>query len=269
MRIVRFLSLSDLKLALDDLHSKRSIALTSSATGRSYEPMLLKRRDAVNALPAAFLGGKPLTAELSEKDEIHDGHGGAVWFVTEGYLRNPRTSPEQLEAIKRIRAAFIPTLKDLSASYATEAEAAIKRKPALVTLEADLKLFPIAGGLTLRDWVTDFLDAGQSLSELLSDRADVDDSGRKDAGKLRSETVGLLNRFRGALADEVDDNTALPRNLDQQVFAYFDELEGMRAASLAAAAAAAKAARVAAAAVPVPAPATAAAPAKPAKTVPT
>ena len=269
MRILRFSTLSDLKLALDDLTTKRSSALTSSATGKSYEPMLLKRRDAVNALPSAFLGGKPLAVELGEMDDRHDGFGGAVWFVTEGYVRNPKTPTEQLDAIKRIRAAFIPALGDLTASYATEAEAAIKRKPDLVTLKADLTLFPIAGGLTLLDWVTDFLDAGQSLSELLSNRADVDESGRKDASKLRSQTIGLLNRFRGALADEVEDNTALPRNLDQQVFGYFDELESMRAASLAAAAAAAKAARAAAAAAAVTGPATAAAPAQPAKTVPT
>ena len=79
-------------------------------------------------------------------------------------------------------------------------------------------------------------DAGQSLNDLLSNRADMDESGRKDASKLRSQTIGLLNRFRGALADEVEENTALPRNLDQQVFAYFDELEGIRASALAAAA---------------------------------
>jgi hypothetical protein len=137
--------------------------------------------------------------------------------------------------------------------------------PALKTLEADLKLFPIAGGLTLLDWVTDFLDAGQSLNDLLSNRADMDESGRKDASELRSQTIGLLNRFRGALADEVEENTALPRTLDQQVFAYFDELEGMRASALAAA----KAARAAAAAAPGAAPATAAAGAEPVKALPT
>jgi hypothetical protein len=111
----------------------------------------------------------------------------------------------------------------------------IKHKPALKTLEADLKMFPIAGGLTLLDWVSDFLAAGQSLHELLSSRADVDESGRKDASKIRSGTIGLLNRCRAAIADEVDDDPKLPRNLDQQVFAYFDELEGMRAAAPAAA----------------------------------
>ncbi|MEP7126453.1 MAG: hypothetical protein ABJE95_36315 [Byssovorax sp.] len=246
-RNLNLLTLSDLKLGLDDLYDKRHKSLVSSGTGKSYEPMLAKRRTSIDALPAALLGGKPLAVELGEKDDLHDGLGYGIWHFTEAYVRNPRTPTEQLDAIKRIRAAFIPMLLELSASYATEAEAAIKRKPLLKTLKADLKMFPVAGGLTLLDWVTDFLDAGQSLHELLSNRADVDDTGRKDAGTLRTTTIGLLNRCRSAIADEVDDDSKLPRNLDQQVFAYFDELESMRAASLAATAAAAKAAKKAAA----------------------
>jgi hypothetical protein len=244
---LRLLTLSDLKLGLDDLYTKRHKSLVSSATGKSYEPMLSKRHTSIDALPAALLGGKPLAVELGETDNLHDGLGYAVWHYTEAYFRNPKTPTEQLDAAKRIRAAFIPTLVELSASYATEAEAAIQRKPSLKTLKADLKMFPVADGLTLLDWVSDFLDAGQSLHELLSSRADVDDTGRKDAGTLRSTTIGLLNRCRSAIADELADDAKLPRNLDQQVFAYFDELESMRAASLAAAAAAAKAAKKAAA----------------------
>lgn len=244
---LRLLTLSDLKLGLDDLYDKRHKSLASCATGKSYDPMLAKRRVSIDALPAALLGGKPLAVELGEKDDLHDGLGYGIWHFSEAYIRNPKTPTEQLDAIKRIRAAFIPTLIELSASYATEAEAAIKRKPLLKTLKADLKMFPVADGLTLLDWVSDFLDAGQSLHELLSSRADVDDTGRKDAATLRSTTIGLLNRCRSAIADELADDAKLPRNLDQQVFAYFDELESMRAASLAAASAAAKAAKKAAA----------------------
>lgn len=246
MRSLRLLTLSDLKLGLDDLHGKRHQALILSSTGKSYEPMLAKRRDSIDALPAALVGGKPLSVELGEADGLHDGFGGAAWYMTESYFRNPRTPTDQLDAARRIRAAFIPAMADLTASYATEAGAAIKRKPALKTLEADLKMFPIAGGLTLLDWVSDFLAAGQSLHELLSSRADVDEGGRKDASKIRSATIGLLNRCRAAIVDEVDDDPKLPRNLAQQVFAYFDELEAMRAAALAAAATKAPAAPAAA-----------------------
>ncbi len=243
MRSYRLLNLSDLKLGLDDLHDKRHKSLISSTTGKSYEPMLANRRIAVNALPAALTGGKPLASELAEADALHDGIGISAWHMTESYFRNPNTPAEQLDAARRIRAAFIPTLLELSASYATEAEAAIKRQPLLKTLKADLQMFPIAGGLTMFDWVSDFLAAGQSLHGMLSERADVDDTGRKDAHTLRTSTIGLLNRCRAALADEMDDNAKLPRNLDQQVFAYFDELETMRVTAAAASRAAAKAAK--------------------------
>lgn len=267
MRSYRLLNLSDLKLGLDDLYNKRHKALTSSTTGKSYEPMLANRRAALDALPAALTGGKPLAVELGEADGAHDGLGSSVWYLLEGYLRNPNTPADQLEAAKRVRAAFIPELGDLNASYATEAEAAIKRKPALKSLKADLKMFPVAGDLSLYDWVSDFLDAGQSLHELLSNRADVDDSGRKDAGKLRGNTIGLLNRCRAALADEMADNAKLPGNLDQQVFAYLDELESMRATALAAASSVAKSAKAAKAAKAAAAPAevAGAAPAEPVK----
>lgn len=248
MHAYKLLSLSDLKLGFDDLHDKRQKSLVSSATGKSYEPMLANRRTAINALPAALTGGKPLAAELAEADALHDGIGFSIWYNTESYFRSPSTPVEQLDAAKRIRAAFIPALIDLSASYATEAEAAIQRQPQLKTLKADLKLFPIAGGLTMYDWVSDFLAAGQSLHRMLSERADVDDTGRKDAGTLRTTTIGLLNRCRAALADEMADNAKLPRTLDQQVFAYFDELETMRVTAAAAAAAAAKIAKAAKAA---------------------
>lgn len=257
MRPYKLLNLSDLALGLDDLHDKREKSLVSSATGKSYEPMLANRRTAINALPAALTGGKPLAAELAEADALHDGIGISVWYMTESYFRNPSTPAEQLDAAKRIRAAFIPALLDLSASYATEAEAAIQRQPLLKTLKADLKMFPIAGGLTMYDWVTDFLAAGQSLHGMLSERADVDDTGRKDAGTLRTTTIGLLNRCRAALADEMADNAKLPRTLDQQVFGYFDELETMRVTAAAAAAKAAKVAKAAKAAKDTKAPAAA------------
>lgn len=46
--------------------------------------------------------------------------------------------------------------------------------------------------------------------------------------------MAVLGRFRGALRDELSVNPALPKDLDAQVFGYFDELDGIRAAALAA-----------------------------------
>ena len=47
---------------------------------------------------------------------------------------------------------------------------------------------------------------------------------------MRSATIGLLARFRQALADEVAAKPSLPRDLESKVFAYFDQLEANRAA---------------------------------------
>ena len=49
--------------------------------------MLAAKREAIDALPDAFTGGRPLAAELAEFDVHHDGLGGAVWFITEAVLR--------------------------------------------------------------------------------------------------------------------------------------------------------------------------------------
>ncbi|HVK65888.1 MAG TPA: hypothetical protein VM694_15510 [Polyangium sp.] len=46
--------------------------------------------------------------------------------------------------------------------------------------------------------------------------------------KVRSATLGLLSRFRAALIDEIEEDPALPRDLEARVFSYLDELQTMR-----------------------------------------
>jgi len=230
MRRFRVLNLPDLKLGLDDLLSKRRGALVQSNVGNSYEAMLAHKRDAIDALPAALSGGKPLADALFAADTDHDSYGGAIYFITEAYLRLPAPHPDIIDAIRRVRAALIPELEQLRDSYADEAEAAIRRKAELPQLEADLKLIPVAGG-SLYDWAVAFIGAGEKLAALLSQRADIDTNGRKGAQLLRSETVGMLNRLRDAIADELG-VAKLPKDLDAQIFGYLDDLETQRAAAL-------------------------------------
>jgi hypothetical protein len=177
------------------------------------------------ALPA-IATGLPLVDELDTADKRHDGLGAAIWFLLEAYLRHPDTTPAMVEAAKKIRAAFIPTLEELGASYEAEAKAAMDRKPDLTKLEAELKMFPV-GGATLYDWATAFLAAGEHISTLLSARADAKD--RKAATRLRAETIGALNRLRKTLALEMKHDPKLPADLDAQVFGYFDLLEAKAA----------------------------------------
>lgn len=233
MRRFRLLNLTDLKLGLDDLLTKRVGALRSSSFGTSYEPLLTSKRAAINALPDVYTGGKPLAEALAQTDDDHDGFGSAIWHLTEAYSRLPIQDPSIAAAISRVRAGLIPQLANLKDSYADEAEAATRRKEQLPQLEADLKLIPVKmGGTSLYDWAVGFLGAGQKLATLLSERADMSISGRAGSQKIRSETIALLNRARQAIAEEGAESNVLPKDLDAQIWGYFDELENLRIAAL-------------------------------------
>lgn len=224
------LKLADLKLGLHDLFDKRHADLVKSKAGKFYETTLADQRDAIDALPAALTTGKPLAEEIDALDAAHDGHGAMIYFMTEAYLRAPAADPAITEAAQRIRDAFIPNLRELSAAYVTEASRAIERKPLLESMKADLQLFPLAGGGTLLDTATAFLEAGEALHDRLSDRADMLQGSRKEAVVLRPVTVGMLNRFRADLVRELKKDPKLPRDLEQRVFGYFDTLEAMHRA---------------------------------------
>jgi hypothetical protein len=227
------LKLNDILLGLRDLFDKRLADLRLTKSGNFYEPLLAEQLSAITALPRQLTGHTPLADELEAIDNIHDGFGGAVFFITEAYLRLPGTSKELVDAAQRIRRAFIPSLAELGASYAIEAERAIERKPLLEGHKDDLQRFPVAGYGTLYDVAKGFLNAGEQLHQLLGDRSDMSPNARKEATTLRSATVGLLTRFREDLVRELQRNPALPRDLEQRVFAYFDTLEKMQTRSTA------------------------------------
>lgn len=193
-------------------------------SGAASVPALTARRDAMSKLPAVA-SGRPLADELGSVDDKHDSLGSAIWYFTEAYVQHPGTPANILEAAKRIRAAFIPTLDDLNASYAAEAKASMDKAPSLAELKNDLELFPVVGGQTLYQWVEAFLAEGSKIDDLLSSRADIEQKNRKAAGTLRVEVIGLLNRLRKNLTLELKDDPSLPRDLEGQVFAYLDLLE--------------------------------------------
>lgn len=226
MRDIKVLRLTDIHLGLQDLAGKRHTALVSCKAGQLYEPRLLKMRDDVAAVPG-ITQGRPLTLELSDADGAHDGYGYAIWFATEAVLRCPSSTPEQLAAARRIREWLITGPQELRASYATEAARATVRRTLLSQYKADLDLFPVPGG-TLHQWAEAFIQAGEQLHTLLSDRADKVGGDRSAVVPLRTSAIALLNRFRGAVADEMEMNDQLPADLERQIFGYFDQLEDMR-----------------------------------------
>ncbi len=233
---VHHISFEDLKLALDDLFTKRKKALRLSSTGRTYEPLLQRKRQELGDVPKALrASGKPLADQLADADGSHDGFGYAIWYTTEAYLRAPGVSDETVEAAARIRKEFVPSTAELQKSFATEASRAQARERSLGTREKDLKRFKLADGATLYDWVKGMLDSGKTLHQLLSDRADAttsaDAKGRGEVIGSRTTTLGVLNRMRDAMRDELEVDQSLPRDLEAQVFGYFDELESSRAVS--------------------------------------
>ena len=120
------LTLTDVNLGIRDLLDKRNADLLLTKAGKYYHPLLEEQRDALDALPTALTGGVPFAAELDLIDARHDGYGATIYFVTEVYLRLPDAPAAIVEAARRVRLAFIPSLNELGASYPVEAERAIE-----------------------------------------------------------------------------------------------------------------------------------------------
>ncbi len=162
-------------------------------------------------------------------DARHDGLGLALWHLCHAYLALPDAPPEVRAAAERILAAFVPVRRELHARYATEAARARAHRPMLTELAADLALLPVAGGGTAASWATAFVDAGDGLDDLLSNRATALADGEGASGPraiaTRARTLGVINRARAAIGDDLVDDPSLPRNLDALVFGYFDLLD--------------------------------------------
>lgn len=226
---MRNLTLDDLNLALSNLMTQRKTALDSTASGLLYGPMLAEKLTAITALPEILHSGKPLADELAAVDDDHDGFGGAIFAYTEAVLDAPSMTDAHRAAALRIRESFIPSKSALIESYAEEAATAKRNRGRLAERKDDLELFPVPGGKTLFDWATSFVDKGNELDTLLHQRslANMAQSDKASAIRLRSDTLGLAYQFRGALRAEIMHKKLSPE-LDGQVFSYFDELSARR-----------------------------------------
>jgi hypothetical protein len=236
---MRSLLLSDLRLALPDLLDDKAELLEETHAGRLYAPRLSAKRDAIEALPEPTVaGGRPLAEELAETDVEHDGFGAAIWHYTEAVRLAPGMTEEARQAARAVREAFIPELALLGRSYATEAAHALGKRERIAEHKDALLQLPIPGNKkTLRAWVDGFVKCGETLDELLRARAQhqaatVGERGRREAGTLRADTIGLLGRMRSALADELADEPERLATVDAELFGYFDQLAADRDASL-------------------------------------
>jgi hypothetical protein len=191
--------------------------------------MLAEKLAAITAVPEILHSGRPLADELASVDDDHDGYGGAIFAYTEAVFDAPSMTEAQCAAAVRIREAFIPSKSALVESYAEEAATAKRNRGKLAERKADLEMFPVPGGKTLYDWATAFIDKGDELDNLLHQRslANVTQSDKTSAMRLRSDTLGLVYQFRSALRTEIMHKKLSP-DLDGKVFSYFDELSSRR-----------------------------------------
>lgn len=223
------ITIGRLELAVQDLLTKRLSALQSYPYGAFVVPELTELQGKIGVLPPAAKE-KPFAGELALLDKTHDGYGSASWFLIEAYLRAPDTTPAQRTILESLR-DYLGGLDETIATYDAEAKAAQARAAKLPGAEADLKSFPVAGGKTLFDWAKGYVDAGIAIGQKLSARADAKD--REAANMLRNETVGVLNEARRQLRRAMKKDAALPKDLEDQIFAWFDDLEKTSAAEAA------------------------------------
>ena len=220
-------SLVQVALAVRNMLDERHGDLVGSEAGKYYEPKLAVQRAEIDALPPALTGGIPLADDLAKADADHDGYGGALYYTVEAVQRAPGVTAEVKAAAERVRDAFVPALAELQDTYALQAHRAAERRPLLEERKADLEMFPVVGGGTLLEVATKLIDAGDTLDALLDQRGSVPKTDRSRAAVLRAKTVGLLNRLRDDLQEEVAKDASLPRDLEHRVFGYLDTLTAM------------------------------------------
>lgn len=204
----------------------RQAIFAASATAPVYLALLEQHEVSAAGIPAEVLNDIDIGALLADEDFSFDGHGGAVWFLAEAYLRSPFTTEAQKAAIVRIRDTFVPSLAELRKSYPDEAAASVARQKLIEGLAADLDLFPVIGG-TLRRWVEAQVQAGLNIEGLLARKGLAEQIDRRKLRELRGAILATLGRFRQALADEVALGR-LPADADSLVFGYLDLLAANR-----------------------------------------
>jgi hypothetical protein len=228
---MRNLTLQDVKAALPDLLDLRVDALAPTHAGQIFLPMLSNLRRKLDALPEGEDG--ELVAELAREDARHDGYASALWYAVEAYLRMPVLEPGERGALESLRDGLLPRPSELSAPYAHEAALAKERAAALTPeLRAVLERYPVRGGSSLLDWMHAYLESGERLQRLLSQRS-VEDFGSADepidAGRLRGRAVGLLAQLRETLKHELHAEPERWQSIDDTVFSYIDQLSEHRA----------------------------------------
>lgn len=222
------LNLTDLRLGLEDLFAVRRGPLLSTHAGKNHEEGLAQQHSAIVALPRALTGGRPFAEEMALRHSEVDAFGMGLWYFTEAYLRVPGVDPSIVEAARRIRHALIPNTDRLRDAYPEQAAAAEVRKQNLATVADELARIPLAMGGTLYDWAMRFVDAGERIATTLAERAEINATTRKHAMTVLADTLRILNELRNEVSAEIAATIGMPREIEKEIFGYFDVLEATR-----------------------------------------
>lgn len=208
----------------DAARIERDHSLHTTNTWRIFQPLLAAQRDAIQ-VERAQLTGHPLTLALAAAGAKHDAFGRAFWHATALVLEDPEAADEDRAAAEAVRGAFLPALAQLKLSNAAEIANARLRAPKIAAYAAQLDRIPAAGGRTARHLVQGMIDAGEERARLITERAATPAGTPVPAFALQAG-IALIFDLRATLAREIEANAALPRDLDRQVFALFDQQRG-------------------------------------------
>lgn len=122
-------------------------------------------------------------------------------------------------AARAVRDFAVPGLRELGASYVTEAARAAERQGKVEKLADAMSKIPVPGGGTIRGWVEAFFAEGMMLGTLLVQRAD-ESGDRTSVLVLRTEGLSRIARARALAAGTP---------LEHRLFGYLDTILAMRA----------------------------------------
>lgn len=228
---MRYMTTGDLSLVLNDMFKTKLDLLNKTISFKIYESALAGNRDKLNSI-VEILKRKPLTEELKEADDLHDSTGRAVYYICKGMSSLPILAEEKRDLLSTVSERLVPALSDFTRNYEDEASSAKKKRDLVAGMKAELSAFPVAPDMTLYDLLDAHVGAGEKIDTLLAKRADTtakeDAAKLKEASSIRPATIGLINRLREAMEDEVSMNDELDDSLANKIFAYYDQIAQTR-----------------------------------------
>ena len=230
---MRNITTGDTGLVLDDFFTDKINLVQSTLAFQIFGASLAEKREQLTSIRKG-LEKKPLVEALKDADLVHDCTGRAIFAICTGLDQPAGIDADAKTLLAKVKERIVSNLTDLNRSYEDEAAPAKGRLADLEAMKPELEAFSIGPNMTLYSLLKSHLEAGKQIDTLLSARAKTtaeDEADRtKDVFILRSQPLGLMNRFREALVQEIAVNPDLPRDLESKVFSYLDQLSETRGA---------------------------------------